>query len=469
MNRDDPDRVAFRSLILKGSLEATHELDGKPKAVPPEVITRTQRWVTAEDPFVRQTAAIALTAFGEDGHEREAIVAASKDPTLVAVTLEAFALLSRKAPDVVTPHVPALLALARSQPASECQDMLGKFAEIPHPSVTEASMGLVADPALPVSRRAAVLSRLRVRDVPRASLLGLLRDLGWQRPLVTQYSYHSFIEDVLKEYPEDAGVRGGVRDVLLALLAEPGDRPKRGSSGGREARAILLGCLNPLITSADAPTLTSLLADPTLDRETRRQTMRLVSRIPPDGELRERLIPLLDSPDNRLAAAQALGRIGEPAALEVLVEHGLKRLGYYSDVQLDLESFRPLGADAEQALISLLDYPNEGTRQLVRLFLVQWPSAEGRRRIRADFDQAIGAGHAPQSYDLAALAMAGEPIVEPLVNLALNHPDEIEDLGASHERGPVDDQLAAALSRETDPDRIAVLKKIARQLCGCSE
>lgn len=164
--------------------------------------------------------------------------------------------------------------------------------------------------------------------------------------------------------------------------------------------------------------------------------MRLVSRIPPDGELRERLIPLLDNPDDRLAAAQALGRIGEPAALEVLVEHGLKRLGYYSDVQLDLESFRPLGADAEQALISLLDYPNEGTRQLVRLFLVQWPSTEGRRRIRADFDRAIGAGHAPQSYDLAALAVAGEPIVEPLVALALNHPDGIRGTRSVARTGP---------------------------------
>jgi hypothetical protein len=468
-NRDDPDRGAFRSLILEASLETTHEPDGKPKAVPPEVVTRTQGWATHQDPFVRETAAIALTAFGVVGHEREAIAAATRDATLVEAALKAFAVLSRSAPDAVTPHVPALLALARSQPASEYQDLLGKFADIPNPAVLEASIGLVGDRDLPVSRRAAVLSNLRPKDVPRASLVELLRDLGWQRPLVTQYSYHSFVEDVLKEYPTDAGLRRGVRDALMALLAEPQDRPKRDPSSGPEARAILLGCLGPLITNADAPTLTSLLADPTLDRATRWQAMRLVSLISPDDALRERLVPLLHNQDYRLVAAQALGRIGEPAALEVLVEHGLKRLGYYSDVELDIESFRPLGADAEEALISLLDYPNEGTRQLVRLFLVQWPSAEGRRRIRADFDRAIAAGHAAQSYDLAALASAGEPIVEPLVNLAMKHPEEIEDLGASHERGPLDDQIGAALSRETDPARIAVLKKIAGRLCGCSE
>ena len=144
-------------------------------------------------------------------------------------------------------------------------------------------------------------------------------------------------------------------------------------------------------------------------------------------------------------------------------------MGYYSNVELDVDSFRPLGAEAEQALIVLLDYPNEGTRQVVRLFLAQWPSPDGRRRIRADFDRAIQAGQAPRSYDVAALAAAGETVVEPLVDLALKHPDEIEELVPSHERGPADDQLRAALSRETDPERIAALKIIAAQLCHCSE
>jgi len=138
-------------------------------------------------------------------------------------------------------------------------------------------------------------------------------------------------------------------------------------------------------------------------------------------------------------------------------------------VQLEVESFRPLGADAELALVSLLDYPNEGTRQVVRMFLVQWPSADGRRRIRADFDRAVEAGQAPRSYDLAALALAGEPVVEPLVELALKHPDAIEEPQTTHESGPVDEQIRATLLRETDPDRVAVLKKIAKQVCSCSE
>jgi hypothetical protein len=100
----------------------------------------------------------------------------------------------------------------------------------------------------------------------------------------------------------------------------------------------------------------------------------------------------------------------------------------------------------------------------VRLFLAQWPSADGRRRIRADFDKAIEAGHAPRLYDLAALAVAGEPIVEPLVELALKHPDQIDQLESSHEEGPLDEQVRRALARETNPDRRAALERIASRL-----
>jgi hypothetical protein len=468
-NPGDPQRIDFRALILEASLEATHETDGKPRSVPSEVVVRTRSWSADEDPFVRHTAAIALTAFGVGGYGSEAIAAAAKDAALVPVTLQAFASLARTAPQAVTPHVPALLALARSRPSSEYDDALAGFAQIPHAAVDEASRGLIADEMLPISRRAAVLSRLRPDAVPRAALLELLRDLGWQRPLVVQYSYHSFVEGVLKKYSRDAEVRGATRDALLTLLAEAGDRPKGDSSDRPEARAILLGCLTPLVTTADAPKLSALLANPNTGRDSRWQTLRLVSRISPDDELRERLVPLLRHPVERLPAALALGRVGEPAALEVLVEDGLKRLGYYSNIELDVDSFRPLGGEAEQALIGLLDYPNEATRQVVRLFLAQWPSVDGRRRIRADFDRAIEAGRAPLAYDAAALAVAGELIVDSLVDLALKHPDQIEDLGSSHEWGLVEVQIRAALSRETNPDRTAALRKIAAQMCSCSE
>ncbi|MFN8090898.1 MAG: hypothetical protein U0599_01475 [Vicinamibacteria bacterium] len=467
-NPRDPQRILFRDLILEASLESTHELDGKPRSVAAEVVARTGSWSSDKDPLVSETAAIALTAFGVAGHEAQAIGAAARDASLARTVLRAFAGLARAMPEAVASHVPALLALARAHPASEYDDVLADFAEIPQEAVRVATRMLIADPGLPVSRRATVLSRLRPESVPRAELLRLLGDPGWQRPLVTQYSYHSFVEAVVQKHPQDAEVRGAVKDTLLALLAEAGDPPAGQSPKQSEARAILLGCLAPLVTSADGPRITALLADPGLSRDARWQALRLVSRIAPDEELRARLVPLLRSPDERLAAAQALGRAGDPAALAVLIEDGLKKLGYYSSVDLDVDSFRPLGAEAEQALIGLLDYPNEGTRRAVRLFLAEWPSMDGRRRMRADFDRAIEVGQAPRSYDLEALAVAGESIVDPLVDLALKHPDAIEDLaGSDGEEGPLDAQIRAALSRETDPDRAAALRRIEARLCRC--
>jgi len=46
----------------------------------------------------------------------------------------------------------------------------------------------------------------------------------------------------------------------------------------------------------------------------------------------------------------------------------------------DLGSCRLLGGDAELALLPLLEYPNEGTRPMVRVLLVQRPSEERRWR-----------------------------------------------------------------------------------------
>jgi hypothetical protein len=464
MNPSDPDRRALRSLILEASLDATED-NGRPKAAPAVIVARTQGWATHADPFVRQTAAIALTAFGVAGHESEAIAAAGADPEFVIPTLKAFAKLAAAHPNSVEPHVPKLRALARSAASSEFSDALGEFAAIRHPAVLASCLQMLSDTTLAARRRAAVLSPLEPSEVARDVLLALVRDQAWQRALVNEYSYHSFVEDVVKAHPEDAEVRAALRSTLLALLTEASTA--RQSEKRREARDSLLDSLYPLVTDADAPRLTALLADASLERNARWQVMRLASRVTPDEALRERLTALLKDNDYRLLAAQSLGRIGEPAALGVLVEHGLKRLGFYSNVHLEIESFRPLGLDAEQALLGLLDYPNQGTRETARELLVQWPSTEGRRRIRADFDRAIEAGQPPQSYDMEALALAGESLVEPLVKLAIEHPDAVEGLAGSGDESPLAQQLRSALAQETDPNRKAVLKKLVAEICPC--
>jgi hypothetical protein len=312
-----------------------------------------------------------------------------------------------------------------------------------------------------------VLSGLKPSALPRSALIALLHDQTWQRALVNEYSYRSFFEDLVKAYPEDSDIRTEAKNALLGLLSDARNLTKPDSAQRRDACAVVLSSLRPLVAASELPRLTPLLDDPALDHDSRWQLLRLVSGVPPDDDLREPLIPLLKDPDSRLLAAQSLGRIGYPAALDVLVDQGLKRLGFYSDVELDVESFRPLGAEAEQALLSLLDYPNTGTRDTVRRFLVQWPSSEGRRLIRAEFDEAIQAGRAPESYNLNALALTGEDLVEPLRNLGTEHPDAIGSLAPSYGESPLSEQLRRALAKESDPDRARTLSKLIKQICSC--
>jgi hypothetical protein len=175
------------------------------------------------------------------------------------------------------------------------------------------------------------------------------------------------------------------------------------------------------------------------------------------------MVPLLKDPEVALVAASSLGRAGQRAALDILVEQGLKRLGSYSDIQLDVASFRPIGADAEQMLLSLLDYPNRGTREAVSLFLMQWPSEEGRRRIWAEFRGAVDAGRAPESFTLDSLAAVGEDVAQPLVTLALEHPEALDDLGSDGADDAIAAQLREQLAKESEPSRVLAVRQLLRR------
>jgi hypothetical protein len=467
----DPDRAAMRTLILEGFSElATPDREsGKARPIPPGVLERSLAWSRNADPFVREAAAVALTSLRVTGHEAAAVAAAQRTPDLLEPTLRAFALLATAHRDAVTPHVQALSRLSRgSTPTGSTRDALEAFARIPHAAVLEECLKLLTDESLPAGRRGDILIGVETAAIPRARLLALLREQGWQRSLAREYFYHSFLEDVFKAYPRDVDVRAEMKATLLGLVSDPElgrirDVPGEGVGPGVQA----LNRLALLVEPADLPRLAPLLDDPRMAPGFRAALVNVLSHVPPDDALRGRLRPLLRDPDVALSAARALGRAGDRAALEVLVEQGLKRLGYYSRIALDVDSFRPLGADAERALLALLDYPNQSTREVVRQLLVEWPSDEGRRRIRGELDEAVAAGRAPGTATLGALAGGGEDVTAALVTLATAHPEAVGDLTPEHGAGPLTLQLRAAIARETDAGRRRTLEKLASRLCGC--
>jgi hypothetical protein len=469
VDRSDPDRRAVRALMLEASREIAND-SGKPTPIPADVLTRTRSWVTHPDPFVRETGAIALTSFAVTGYEGEAVAAARRSPTLLPSTLKAFAALAATHPDGVAPHAEALFLLARSLPSKTHEDPLTELAKIPHPAVAQWCLRSLTDESLLAERRGALLLGLKPSVLPRPALIALLQDRAWQRSLSHEYFYYSFLDDVARDYPDDSEIRAETKDALLDILSDEHlDLAKHDPANDIDARAKAISSLRTLVAASDLPRLLPFLEDPRFDRRSRSQLLSVPSRVPPDDDLRQRMMPLLKDPDLALTAAQSLGRVGHPAALEVLVEQGLKRLGFYSDVDLEIGSFRPLGSDAEQALLSLLDYPNSGTRQLVRRFLIQWPSTEGRRRIRAELDEAIESGRTPQGYTLGALALAGEELVEPLLRLASEHPETIETLFVEQTEDALTEQLRRALAKESDPARARTLGKLIQQLCSCED
>jgi hypothetical protein len=473
LDASDPDRAAVRDLMLEGSvrLASPDEAGGKVQPIPVGVLDRTRAWSRHADPLVRETAAIALTSLGVTGQEAAALAAAGRTPALVVPTLRAFALLAREHGDAVTPHVEALSRLSRNARAKgSTDDALEALARIPHGGVIQRCLKLLTDETLGAERRGAILLGLDTAAIPRPSLLAVLREQGWQRSLAREYFYYSFLEDVSKIYVDDPDIRAEVKAALFGIVSDPQlARVRSAEEEGESPRAQALTGLAALAEPADLPRLAPLLGDPQLDAEARAGLLRVLSQLTPDAAVCERLRPMLRDPELALSVAQSLGRAGDHAALDVLVEQGLKKLGFYSHVSLDVGSFRPLGADAEEALLGLLDYPNEGTQEAVRRFLVEWPSAEGRRRIRAELDDAVAAGRAPRTDTLGAVALGGEDVTEPLLRLASERPDAVDELRPEHTAGPLTKQLRDALARESDPARRRALEKLSARLCACED
>lgn len=470
----DPDREAVRALMLEGSRELAREPGSKqkkPSPIPADVLAKTRRWTAHPDRFVRETGAITLTSFGVSGQEAEAVAAARSNSALIVPTLRALANLAAVHPDNIKTHAEALALLARHPPSpGSPDDPIGALAQISHPTVTAKCLQLLTDLSLSPERRARLLPGIEPATMALPALIALLRDQTWQRSLMGDYSYGSFLDKVLRAYPHDSEIRTAIKTALLGMLSDSRPDAANGdSTRDARARARAMVSLRPLVTASDLPQLVGLLDDPRLDQHLRAPLLWVLSQIPPDDDLRERMIQLLKDPEMSLIAAQSLGRIGHPAALEVLVEQGLKRLGYYSHIDLEIESFRPLGADAEQALLALLDYPNASTREVVRRFLVQWPSGEGRRRMRAEFDDATASGRAPDGFTVSALALAGEELVEPLLELVAEHPETMEALRIEPAEPALGEQLRRAAAKETDPARIQLLKELIRRLCADEE
>jgi len=460
----DPDRLAFQKLLVEAAsdyrIETRRTEDDGQETATPALVAIVQGWLT-RGPVPRDVAAIMLTAFGVPGHEATAVAAAQREPALLVPTIKALSSSARFSPAVVDAQVDVLARLLRALPEGDrvFEEAFSSFAKLSTPGVRRACYALLRDQSVPLEHRASLLLTLPGESIPALELGPLLADRQWQEPLREEYFYLSFLEDVVGR--KDGAQREVARDRLIEILS------RRSSKSGQEADTAQGQCVQALLgvlREEDGRLLEPLAAQIPQRPEIEWAVLRLAARVKPTEVLRPILEAAMAKPDNALDAALSLGRVAFPPALDIIMEQGMKRLGSYSWIQIDAGSLRPYGAQAEQRLLSIMDYPNEGTRALARILLVDLGSEEGLRILKNEFAAAIARKEMPSEKTLVALLRAGHDVVPGLTDLAMTAPDSVS--GVSEIAEPLIPLLEKAILAERVPARLKAEVLLLRQGCA---
>ncbi|MBX7183619.1 MAG: hypothetical protein K1Y01_00600 [Vicinamibacteria bacterium] len=460
----DPDRVPFQKLLVEAAseyrIQARRTEDNGQETAPSALVAIVQGWLS-RGPVPKDVAAIMLTAFGISGHEAAAVAAAQREPAFLVPALKALSSAARFSPNVVDGQVEALTRLLRALPKADLvvAEAFASFAKLATPGVRRACYGLLRDQSVPLEHRTSLLLTMRGESIPASELGPLLADRQWQEPLREEYFYLSFLDEVLER--KDGAQREVSRDRLLEILSHPS------SKAGEEADTARGQCVQALLgvlREEDGPLLDPLAAQIPQRPEIEWVVLRLAARVKPTPLLRPILEAAMAKPDSALDAALSLGRAAYPPALDIIMEQGMKRLGSYSWIQIDAGSLRPYGALAEQRLLSIMDYPNEGTRGMARILLADLGSQEGLRILKTEFAAAIEKKEMPSESTLAALLRAGFDVVPGLTDLAIAAPDAVSEVSEIAE--PLIPFLEKAIVAEKVPARLKAEVLLLRQACA---
>lgn len=466
----DPERELFRVLAIEAALYHSEKERKEPDRAGAAAGLRVgmRAWARSEDPFLRETGAVALTALGEPGYEEAALAVGTTAPEMGVAVILAFSELCRRRPDAVESRVDVLLeaALGGATPEKDFNGTLYGLCSMPSPGLARACLEHIRAQELPFWARKQMLFGLDAEVLPREDLLRAFQEPSWQRPLANEYAYSSFAAETLELLAEDPADLRVVKGAVLELL--PTAKRNTDSPFMGTPFSDLLRSIRPYLTEDDIPALAPFLDAP--DEETRWAVFTALGRLQPTPELQSRLVPLLEDDELGLPAAQALGRVGHPDALPVLAEKGLKHLGFYSHIQLDAASFAPYGRAAEETLLALADYPNRGTRAAVRRILVEMDSDDGAQLVQADFDRAVNEGTFPDSETLALLLEVGRDPLPGLISLAMAQPEALGECGCGSQElaDALQPRLESAILAEVDVARAQALGRLARSLLGDS-
>jgi uncharacterized membrane protein YhhN len=377
----DPDRDLFLGLMLEAASERWSG-DRPRGAAEWEAQLETWRvWLSAPGTRRRGAAALLLAGAGESGHEARVVAFVESHPVFLRQALEALSVPAGRRPAVVDGLLDRLTPLVVASPDSDdgSAPTAEAFTKLGTPGVMRRRIALIRDPAVSGPKKGAFLPGL-ASELTAAQADQLLGDPGWQRELrhrddavsvLARDGYSAFLDGIVGVFPEQ-GPR--TKDLLVEALEA---LPPSGSNAQN-----LIEALYPRLARSDAAVVERIAR---AGGWSSTAALFLAERV----DLSAGLVPHLERGlSDRYAAfwaARVLGRRGHPAALDVLIERGVKVVDsawgpmlmhpwlegslFPHGVGITELLFRAYGRQAEERLEALLDYPNADA-QVAAIYLI---------------------------------------------------------------------------------------------------
>jgi hypothetical protein len=472
----------LRSAVSQLIIEARQEYGGlfllgkKGSDVPKSIIRKISGWLTSKDPFVRNTALMALTAFGIPGHQQSVIELAQKNSNYLRLALVAFQGLGSKNIAWVEPWG-ATLAEAmidfyrvKRKEGRSCAQLLFL---IQSKTSQNRCLKALASNQIPSHTKEAILWGMALCSdlVLPQTWSTILKNPNWfsgSPKLISPYA--ALLRDYFSMHPNN---HSEARKILFFVINQIEDqqnqlanlRLKTESEKWNSALKYIFEQLEEIVRPEDLPVLVRLMTKHWLSDEARYQILTLLEKI----KLPDSLIPQIEDylEDDHLAlpAARLLCPHGNEKALHVLIDEGLKRSGNYSSQKFDAKLFRPFGKKAIIELIKLLDYPDRGPQFWAKYLLASLKAPEFYPQLKKVYDYTIKSNILPETLLIYCMESYGFNTLPDLIRIGSKKDVFFMSLGTySTFPNHFGQRVRTAIFNESDSKKAAVLLKILSAL-----
>ncbi len=392
-------RPAIRRLIIEVREEIyISPLNGKTcGSVPQEIITRTSGWLRSGDPFVRDTAVLALTTFGVPGHQQEVVNLVKNSSAHLPLALVAFQGLGKTNIQWVEPwgaELADFIVEFYRMKRREGRTCAERFFSIRSKTAQERCLKALGSADIPVRTKEAILWGMALEDksiLPQTWSM-LKNNPHWfssSPELVSPYS--AVLADGIRREADHAPEISRRFFTLIDRIEKHMDHlfsrgPVAQNNKWNEGLKNTLDYMEDAVCAGDASRLGRLMSKPWLSDDARSKLFPLLEKTGLPDSLIPQMEKYLDDDAFALAAARLLCLKGNEKALRVLIDRGLKRSGSYSFQRFEKKHFQSFGKKGVSELMKLLDYPDSGPQMWARHILSSMKAPEFYPRLKREYD-----------------------------------------------------------------------------------